>query len=112
MCFDLLGRARRVRGPDRLVSLLRAFLRTERAWFGWNVLFAVALTDDAADFLHRRGREVNGVGPHIRDEADLALGPQLHSFVELLCDDHRPPSGETELACGLLLERRRDERSR
>ena len=88
-------------GADRLVRLLRVLrlLRVEPGAVG-EELVAVALGDQPAGRLQRGVGQRRAVGPHVGDEALL---------VEPLGRPHRHLRGETELAAGLLLERRGDE---
>ena len=58
------------------------------------------------------GGDAHGVRPHIRDEADRSVRPHLDTFVELLGHRHRLLGREAELAAGVLLQRRGDERRR
>ena len=65
-----------------------------------------------ADALERLVRHARRIGTHISDKADRALLAQLDAFVQLLRDLHRAARLVVELARGLLLEARGDERGR
>ena len=66
--------------------------------------------DDVGDLLQRLFGDVDRVGPHIGDQADLSLARDVHALVQALRDLHRLARGETELAGRLLLQRGRSER--
>ena len=68
--------------------------------------------DHVADLGHGVLRQVHGVGTHVADQADGAFLADRDAFVQLLRDAHRARRREAELARGLLLQRRRDERRR
>ena len=68
------------------------------------VLVAVLEPDDLVQLAQGLLRDVHRVGPHVGDEADLALAGEVHALVQLLGDPHGLARGEPELAGGLLLE--------
>src|SRR5271155_3047829 len=65
-----------------------------------------------ADTLERLVRHARRVGAHISDKADRAFLAKLDALVQLLRDLHRAPRLVVQLARGLLLQARRDERGR
>ena len=78
-----------------------------------DVLVAVAVGDDLADFVNGDRGERHRVGAHVGDQADIALARELDTFVEFLRNAHGPLRVETELArCFLLQSRCREGRGR
>ena len=104
--FDIRGHDAGVGRPDRLVRLLRALRlgAIDPRLFGESLL-AVEPDDDLADLPDRFLREIDRVGAHVRDQADLALA-DVHALVQLLRHAHGLLSAETELAGGFLLQGR------
>ena len=72
----------------------------------------IALGDELAHLLQRLGRDARRVGTHVGDQADGAFAAELDALVELLRDAHGAARRVAELARGLLLQARRDERRR
>ena len=70
-----------------------------------NVVVAVFLADDAADFLHGRRIDVDAVGSHIGNETDR-LAADLDAFVKPLRDPHGLGRRKAQFARGFLLQRR------
>src|SRR5205085_7129454 len=75
------------------------------------VRIAEPATDDVARLAHRDARERRRIGPHVGDQADVAVR-RVDTLVEPLCDRHRPLRAEAELPTRLLLEGRGRERWR
>src|SRR2546430_1607482 len=98
---------RKIRGPDRLVRLLRA-LRTGLvvARLIDRVGRAEFLRDDLTRLVERALGDVERVGAHIGDETDRGALPDRDAFIELLRQDHRPLHRIAELAGCLLLQGR------
>ena len=97
-----------IAGTDSLVRILRALLLAEMARGTGIILRAITLADQLARGGQRLLGKAQRVGTHIGDQADGALGAQLHAFIELLCDRHGAPRRHIELARSLLLKRRGD----
>jgi hypothetical protein len=75
------------------------------------VVGAVALGDEVAHLGDGLVGQVDRVGTHVGDQADRAAA-DVDALVELLRGAHGALRGEAELARGLLLQRRGDERRR
>ena len=84
-----------------LLRVLRLVL--VHAWIGRHVARAEALADRIARRVHRLRRHVHAIGAHVGDQSGL---------VQPLRGRHGRARAETELAAGLLLQRRGDERRR
>ena len=109
-----LGRARRIGRPNRLVRLLRALLllATPEAGRIGQVARAELALDPAARALRRVNGDAGGVGTHVGDQTERALGAQVDTLVELLGGAHGALGGEAESLGGFLLERGSGERGR
>ncbi|OPZ01303.1 MAG: hypothetical protein BWZ09_02745 [Alphaproteobacteria bacterium ADurb.BinA305] len=94
------------------MRLLCALARLEGARGLGEELGPPALGDVGAHVVERVLRDAHGVGAHVGDQTDGALGADVDPLVELLGDSHRAPVAETELARGILLQRGGDERRR
>ena len=70
-----------------------------------------AVADHVAGLAHGDAGDRGRVGPHVGDEADVAVR-RVDALVQPLGDRHRPLRAEPELPARLLLERRRRERRR
>ena len=77
-----------------------------------DIFGAVAIDDVLAYGVQRLVGDPRRVGAHISDKADRALVAQLDALVQALRDPHRARGREVELARGLLLQARSDERRR
>ncbi len=97
---------------NSFVRALRLLAGSIKVRLVGNVLFAIARADMVADGLERLVGNARRVGAHISDKADRALLAKLDALVQLLRDLHRAPRLKVELARGLLLEPRSDERGR
>ncbi len=98
--------------PDRLVGLLGALrLGLVDPALGHREGVAVAVGDDLAGLAHGHAGDGRRVGPHVGDEADMAVR-RLDALVQALGDGHRALGAERQLAAGLLLEGRGRERRR
>jgi hypothetical protein len=106
---DLVGRAHRVGGADRLVGLLGGLVaaREEVGLLG-QVGVAEGLADIRAGHLDGLAREVRRVGPHVGDQARGPLARDVHALVERLGGAHRALGAEAEPARRGLLQRARD----
>ena len=106
----LVGRARHVRRPDRLVRLLGVLgLGLVLADEGRHVALAEVPLQLAPDLGDGLGRDLHAVGSHIGNEADR-LAADVDAFVQALGHLHGLARREAELARGLLLQRRGGER--
>ena len=105
-------RARQVGGPDGLVGLLGVLRRglVHARLFG-NVGVAVLGRDHLARALDGFIGKIRAVGPHVGDQAD-GLAVEVDALVQMLGHAHGLPGRKTELARGLLLQRRGRERRR
>jgi hypothetical protein len=110
--LDLLGQVADGGGPDRLMRLLGVLgLGLEDARLRGQVVGAIALGDVVAQLRQGLLGQVDRVGSHVGDQADRAAA-DVDALVELLGGAHGALGGEAELARGLLLQRRGDERRR
>ena len=107
--LDGLRRPRHVGGSDRLVRVLGALLRAVEVGLLGDVLRPVHAGDALAHGAKRIRGDPGGVGAHVGDQAGAVFAAELHPFVELLGDLHRPPHREAQLAVGVLLQLGRDE---
>ena len=109
---DLIRQELDVGRADGLVRVLRVSLGLEHARPAGIIFRAVA----AADKARRRGgrlvREAQRVGTHVGDQTGQAVFAQLDALVQLLRNAHGAARGHVELAAGLLLQGRGDERRR
>jgi len=100
-----LGRELERRRANRLVTVLRVFLRLEDVWFVRNELGAEACRDVNARLVDGVGRHADRVGAHVGDEADgAAIFAEVDPFVQMLRDLHRSLGAEAETVDGVLLE--------
>ena len=107
---DAVGSAQDRRGTDRLVGLLGTLRRVRRtARLVERVAVAVLGADEPGDLAERLVGEVEGVGAHVGDEADLLAASERDALVELLRHRHRLPRAEAD-AGRLALQGRRLER--
>src|SRR5208337_1734297 len=109
---DRLGVALDGGRANGFVRALRLLAGSIKVRLVGNVLFAIARADMVADGVERLVGNARRVGAHISDKAYRALLAKLDALVELLRDLHRAPRLKVELARGLLLEPRGDERGR
>src|SRR5215469_3196873 len=99
-----LARSRWRCGPSWPASRSTATV-SNTAWLLGDLVRAVEPCSDLADLAHGLGGECHRVGTHVGDQADAALADVL-PLVQLLREAHGAARIETELARGLLLERR------
>ena len=110
---DHLGRVQGRGRADRLMRFLRILglgLVDVRCFR--KRLVAITLGDDFAQLDHGVDAEMHGIGTHIGNQADQALGTKRHTFVQTLGQAHGAAGAETKLARGFLLQGRGDERRR
>ena len=107
---DIFGSAPRRRRPNGFVRVLRVLLALIDVGRFGNERSAVAVLNQAANFVQRVVGHARGIGSHISDETDRAFRAQLHAFIQPLRQHHGPLHAEPQLARRLLLQRGRDER--
>ena len=107
---ELLGREAEVGRPDRLVRFLRILHLGGVPARTAVVLGPEHLRDDARRFGQRLLAERRGVRAVIGDQAFHLAAADLDALEEALRDLHRAARRESQLAAGLLGERRRRER--
>ena len=102
--LDKLRIERDIARANGLVAVLRVGLGLIAPGLAGVVLFTIAAADDLSGRGKRFFRDTKRVRSHVGDEADRALFPQLHAFVELLGEHHRPLRRQVQLSRGLLLK--------
>ena len=94
------------------MRVLRIAFGFEHARLAGIVFVAIAPADKARGRSGRLVREAERVGTHIGDQTGQAVLAQLDAFIQLLRNAHGAARGHIELAAGLLLQGRGDERRR
>jgi hypothetical protein len=108
----VLRRAEEVGRPDRLVRFLGVLgLGRINARARRHVALTVLGLDQATCLANRLGRKLHAVGAHVGDEAH-GLAADVDTFIQALRDAHRGRGADAQLARGLLLQGRGDERRR
>ena len=102
--LDKLRIERDIARANGLVAVLRVCLGLIAPGLTGIVFFAIAAADDLSGGSKRFFRDAKRVRSHVGDEADRALFPELHAFVELLGEHHRALRRQVQLSRGLLLK--------
>ena len=89
---------------NRLVRVLRAFLRAIGVRLTGNIVLAVFAFDEMAHGVERIVGDARRIGSHVGDQADGTFVAHLDSFVKLLRQLHRAPRLKPQLARRLLLQ--------
>ena len=92
------------------MRVLRARFGLVGARLAGIVVLAVAALDEACRSSGRLVSQTERVGTHIGDQTGKAVLAQLDALIQLLRDAHGAARRHVQLAAGLLLERRGDER--
>ena len=109
---DLVRQQLNVGRTDGFVRVLRVSLGSEYARLAGIELVAVTPADKTCGGGGRLIRQTERVGTHIGDQTGQAVLTQFDAFIQLLRNAHRAAWGHVELAAGLLLQGRGDERRR
>ena len=104
-----IGRAQDVRGPDRFVRVLGAFLAAVMDGFGGQIIVSESFLDVTAHRGESAFRHAGGIRTHVSDEADGAFLRQLDALIEVLRHHHGFLGVEAQLAHGFLLQLAGDE---
>ena len=94
------------------MGVLRALLRRVDLGLVGQIVRAELVGDEAARLGQRLPGDARGIGPHVSDQPNRTLLPQVHSLIELLGDGHGLPGGETQTPGGVLLEGGGDKRGK
>ena len=70
----------------------------EYASLGRNILGSESFYNELANFRQCHFGKRHGVGAHVSDQTDVTLARQFNTFIQFLCDPHRPLRVEAELA--------------
>ena len=92
------------------MCVLRVALGLEHTRLARIIFLAVAAADETGGSGGSLVGQTERVGTHIGDKTGQAVLAQLDAFIQLLRDAHRAARRHVQLAAGLLLERRGDER--
>ena len=100
--LETVRRTQHRRGPDRLVRFLRSLLLAVLARLGHHVILTVMLGDVGLRFLYSVISQPRRIGPHVGDQAGLAVVADGQALVEPLRHPHGALGGEAQLANRLL----------
>ncbi len=96
---------------NRFVRILRVFLRLVDIGGGRQVGRSEALPGDKRSHIFQCiVGHARRIGAHVGDQSDQSLATQLDAFIQPLREAHRALHAEAQLARGLLLQSRGDER--
>ena len=101
---DLVRMQRDVGRADRLVSVLRIFLRFVSVRLRGQIVLADLLLDVSANVVQRLRSDPGRIGTHVGDQADRAFGADLQAFIQPLRHAHGALDVETQLTRGVLLQ--------
>ena len=107
---DLFRQQLHVGRTNGFVRVLRVALGLEHTRLARIIFLAVAAADETGGSGGSLVGQTERVGTHIGDKTGQAVLAQLDAFIQLLRDAHRAARRHVQLAAGLLLERRGDER--
>ena len=101
---NLVRMQRDVGRTNRLVCVLRVFLRFVSVRLRGQIVLADLLLDVGANVVQRLRSDPGRIGTHVGDKADRAFGADLQALIKPLRHAHGALDIETQLARGILLQ--------